>query len=277
MKCIIIIICKIKITNIFSHFYIPPYILSKFNLFKNSLTSSSVTNGCSVSFWYSKCPVIKICLPFLFEIIESNIENYNERETYWINFYQANNPLYGYNLTEGGEDPPLLIGAKNNNYKYSDELVSKIRYDIKYTDTPFKDLAIKYKCPESFINSLNIGKTRKDKSFNYPIRKSQKKINDSNIFFDLMNTTLSIQDIVKKYNSTIYVVYAINEGKRYGQDDTKYPIRIRGSRFSSKILEQIKIDLKNNIPKTQIAKKYNIGRGVLYRAINNYIGGVWYF
>ena len=24
---------------------------------------------------------------FLFEIIESNIENYNEREIYWINFY----------------------------------------------------------------------------------------------------------------------------------------------------------------------------------------------
>ena len=33
-------------------------------------------------------------------------------------------------------------------------------------------------------------------------------------------------------------------------------------------------NLKNNIPKIQIAKKYNIGRGVLYRAINNYIGGV---
>lgn len=211
---------------------------------------------------------------FLFEIIESDIENYNEREIYWINFYQANNPRYGYNLTEGGEDPPLLIGAKNNNYKYSDELVSKIRYDIKYTDTPFKDLAIKYKCPESFINGLNTGKTRKDKNFNYPIRGSQQKANDPDIFFDLMNTTLTIQDIVKKYNSTIYIVYAINEGKRYGQDNITYPIRIRGSRFSLKILKQIKTDLENNIPKTQIAKKYNIGRGVLYRAINNYIGGV---
>lgn len=74
-------------------------------------------------------------------------------------------------------------------------------------------------------------------------------------------------------NNTIYVVYAINEGKRYNQD-IKYPIRINGSKFSSKILEQIKIDLKNNIPKTQIAKKYSVGRKTLYEAINNYMGGI---
>lgn len=120
----------------------------------------------------------------------------------------------------------------------------------------------------------HIWRNGKYKSFDYPIRKSQKKINDSNIFFDLMNTILSIKDIAKKYDSTIYVVYAINEGKRYCQNDIKYPIRIRGSRFSSKILKQIEIDLKNNIPKTQIAKKYNIERGVLYRVINNHIGGI---
>lgn len=138
---------------------------------------------------------------------------------------------------------------------------------------PFKDLAIKYKCTESFINDLNTGRTRKDKSFNYPIRSSQKETNDFNIFFDLINTTLSIKDIADKYNNTIYVVYAINEGKRYNQN-IKYPIRINGSKFSSKILEQIKIDLKNNVPKTQIAKKYNVGRKTLYEAINNYMGGI---
>lgn len=152
--------------------------------------------------------------------------------------------------------------------------MSKIKYDIKYTDISFKDLTIKYKCTESFINDLNIGRTRKDESFNYPIRSSQKKINDSNIFFDLINTTLSIKDIAKKYNSTIYIVYAINEGKRYNQNNIEYPIRINGSKFSSKILKQIKMDLENNIPKTQIAKKYNVGRKTLYTAIDNYMGGI---
>lgn len=150
----------------------------------------------------------------------------------------------------------------------------KIKYDIKYTNISFKNLAIKYKCAESFIKDLNIGRTRKDKIFDYPIRSSQKKINDSRIFFDLINTTLSIKDIAEKYNSTIHIVYAINEGKRYNQDDIKYPIRVNGSKFSSEILKQIKIDLKNNIPKTQIAKKYNIGRSTLYELINNNIGGI---
>ena len=143
-----------------------------------------------------------------------------------------------------------------------------------YTDISFKDLAIKYKCTESFINDLNTGKARKDKTFNYPIRGSKKKISDPNIFFDLINTTLSIKDIAKKYNSTIYIVYAINEGKRYNQSNIEYPIRINSSKFSLEILKQIKIDLENNIPKTQIAKKYNVGRKTLYTAIDNYMEGI---
>ena len=37
---------------------------------------------------------------FSFEIIEENIENYNEREEYWINYFNTLSP-HGYNLGNG--------------------------------------------------------------------------------------------------------------------------------------------------------------------------------
>ena len=42
---------------------------------------------------------------FELEILEelSNTDDINEREKYWIKFYNSNNPEYGYNKTEGGD------------------------------------------------------------------------------------------------------------------------------------------------------------------------------
>lgn len=40
---------------------------------------------------------------FIFSILEEcTIENINEREIYWISFYQSNKMQYGYNKTDGG-------------------------------------------------------------------------------------------------------------------------------------------------------------------------------
>lgn len=49
---------------------------------------------------------------FTFEILETQIEDYNERERIWINFFQSNNRDFGYNLTDGGESPPIHYGRK---------------------------------------------------------------------------------------------------------------------------------------------------------------------
>lgn len=47
---------------------------------------------------------------FSYEIIEENLtkEEANEREKYYIKFYNSNNPEYGYNLTSGGEGHSLF-------------------------------------------------------------------------------------------------------------------------------------------------------------------------
>jgi group I intron endonuclease len=40
-------------------------------------------------------------------------ENMNNRERYWIKFYDSTNHKIGYNITDGGEGTPGLFGAKN--------------------------------------------------------------------------------------------------------------------------------------------------------------------
>ena len=60
---------------------------------------------------------------FLFEIIEEcNLEDLNEKEKYYIEFY--NTLEKGYNCREGGSDQ---IGEKNNNTKLVNKDVIKIR------------------------------------------------------------------------------------------------------------------------------------------------------
>ena len=61
---------------------------------------------------------------FSYEIIEEcSIEELNQKETYWINFYQSN--IDGYNKNEGGLSN--LIGSQNPKAKLTEEDVIKIR------------------------------------------------------------------------------------------------------------------------------------------------------
>lgn len=54
---------------------------------------------------------------FKFEIIEEvQPQKINEREKYWIAFYQSTNPSIGYNMTNGGEDTNTYA------YKTNDEM-----------------------------------------------------------------------------------------------------------------------------------------------------------
>lgn len=56
---------------------------------------------------------------FIFDTIEECKENkLNEREIFWISYYNSNDPKYGYNLTEGGD------GLRG--YKCSQELKNKM-------------------------------------------------------------------------------------------------------------------------------------------------------
>ena len=105
---------------------------------------------------------------FSFEIIEEcEKEELNEKEQYYINFY--NTYFDGYNETTGGQ-------SGNNNYsmKISKENLLEIYNLLMNTDIPQKDIAEKFNVGQDVISTINHGKSRRLDGYVYPLRQSKK-------------------------------------------------------------------------------------------------------
>lgn len=124
---------------------------------------------------------------FSFEVIEEcEIDKLNDREIYWIAYYNANNKNNGYNLTEGGSSVSPL--------KLTQEDVLQI---IKYLSTTVisqQDLAQMFNVSQRTISSINTGETWIQEDINYPIRKS----GIVNKFKGIDTNSLKIEDEIKK-------------------------------------------------------------------------------
>lgn len=107
---------------------------------------------------------------FSFEVIEqSSIDKLDERESYWIRFY--NSIEDGYNTIPGGvKGVPFPT-------KLSDEEVNKICALLKDSSLLQKDIARIFNVHENTIQNINVGKSRRLLNWDYPIRsKSIKNI-----------------------------------------------------------------------------------------------------
>lgn len=168
---------------------------------------------------------------FLFEVIEGPVENYNEREKYWIKYYNCKTPN-GYNLTDGGEEPPILYGENNNNASHSQEQINEIKYLLKNSDLSMVEISKKFHYKtSSTISAINIGRNWFDPNEEYPLRKlkNQKIVSSdiiNSIIFELLNSKSSQKDIAKKYNVGRHIVTAINTGENHRKENLSYPLRI---------------------------------------------------
>lgn len=157
---------------------------------------------------------------FYYEIIESHVSNYNEREKYWIKFYNSLAPN-GYNLLEGGEQYPNLSGVKNAGSAIKDvETLNLIISDLKYSDLTLVDISKKYGVPLNTIHGVNQGRTYHNAEFDYPIRKEKivvklTKKDVENLIIDLLDNKLTIKEIGDKYNVSDVTVNCINTGKTH--------------------------------------------------------------
>lgn len=74
---------------------------------------------------------------FEFSIEEINSENIfeslNERECYWINYYNSNDPNFGYNLSKGGRNSSI---SKNKMTRHKKETIEKIRKSLIGSKNP---------------------------------------------------------------------------------------------------------------------------------------------
>lgn len=175
---------------------------------------------------------------FYYEILEENIENYNEREKYWIEKLQCKVP-YGYNLTDGGEEPPTFYGENHPRSVILDNTILSIIEDLKQNILTQRQIAEKYDTNTQMITSINVGKTHKIEGLQYPIRVgtpyhlSEKEIEE--IQWLLINTQFTIKNIAEYYNVSTGTIKHINSGKNHYNLKLKYPLktgRAKGEKYS---------------------------------------------
>lgn len=207
---------------------------------------------------------------FWFEILESQVDNYNEREKYWIRYYNSKTP-FGYNILNGGDEPPRYSGDKHSSTKISDALVSKLKIDLRETNTSLSQLANKYGISKKQVLRINQGLSRANLNEDYPIRKNPNingKLNEEDVdnIIDLLKYTYRFNgDIAKQYGVDVHIISKINSGAAHKRENEKYPIRIWKSSGTilftyEQVTEIIETLLKTKESIASIARRYNVNR-----------------
>lgn len=161
----------------------------------------------------------------ILEIVD-NKEKLNERERYWIKFYDTY--FNGYNQTIGGSNPtkPIFTDDKI-------DTVIQMLLDDSYT---YNDIIQKTGISMTHIYNINTGKRRRRDDLNYPLRKSnvkgtkglkfsQKECYD--IHLEILKTKKTFKQIAEKYKCDATTIRRINQGvcKAYHLDTFEYPLR----------------------------------------------------
>ena len=100
---------------------------------------------------------------FSFDIIEyCDKKSLNEKEKYWINFYNSRNKSFGYNIAEGGSNShPVAL---------SQDDVDIIKTLLNDTNISQLDISKKFNVTQRTISYINKGSIWFDENIKYPIR-----------------------------------------------------------------------------------------------------------
>ena len=199
---------------------------------------------------------------FYYEILESQIENYDEREQYWIEKYHSLVPD-GYNITPGGAGAGTGIYAPGSVFKKEEELMKCIE-EISSTDKSFINIAKKFDCSPEVISAINSGERYKIDGMEYPLRQtrySQDLLKQ--ICYSLKyENDLSMNAIAKKYNIDISQLSEINWGKIHYISSEEYPLRWWRSRdIDERVVNLVFHDIVfSDLSMSEIAEKHSISK-----------------
>lgn len=163
---------------------------------------------------------------FDFQIIEWT-DNYNEREKYWIEWYNCYKP-YGYNICEGGGYLPNQQGENHSQAKISKETARAIQTDLLNWDIPARQIVKKYHTTQKTVESINSGHTWNYWNLEYPLRPSERELNNIKALkvIEMIQTTeLSFTEIGRRVGWGCSQISMINKGKNHHQDNLSYPLR----------------------------------------------------
>jgi group I intron endonuclease len=101
---------------------------------------------------------------FIFSILEEcSVDVLDEREIYWIAFY--NSYKNGYNETLGGSSPTY--------YKFDVEIIEKVKYYLLETSYIYEEISNKLNISLGMISEINNGLRYKDENLSYPLRQKE--------------------------------------------------------------------------------------------------------
>ena len=202
---------------------------------------------------------------FEFSILESQVENYDEKEQYWIQYYNSLVPN-GYNVAPGGQGVGNGVLAPGSSIKDSN-ILSNLIDDIITSEKSLIKLAEEYHISYGVINEINQGHTYYNKELHYPLRNSNKYSKDklNQITYALKyELDKSLTDIAQEYEIDKSFLNDINQGHSYYREYLTYPIRKGKMKNAEEIYPQIKnLLLTSNIPQKDIAKQFNCSRQIV--------------
>lgn len=215
---------------------------------------------------------------FYYEVLEHQIEDYNEKEIFWIEKYNSKIPN-GYNIADGGNWYPHQSGIYYHSAAIkNEETLNYIYEELLYTKKSLTDIGKENNIDHGVIWRINNGQSYANKNFTYPLREiniSKEKL--KRIVYDLKNTDLSYTEICQNYGISKQSLIGINSGKRFFQDYLDYPIRrvaFSGNGANKDEVQKIKDDLiSKKYKRIELAKKYNCSCNTINR-INK---GISYF
>lgn len=163
---------------------------------------------------------------FSFKII-GWFEDYNEKEKFYIKFFNSLAPN-GYNILDGGQEPPVKKGEENGFAKISNETAFLIKQDLKNWDIPRKNIAKKYNVSKDLLRHMIEGTTWYDEKEIYPLRPSETYLDElkaDKIIKDLILTNIPLNQLGPKYGWGRSSAKEINQGRNHHRDNLIYPIR----------------------------------------------------
>lgn len=194
-------------------------------------------------------------------ILESQIENYDEREQYWIKKLDTLTPN-GYNIAIGGQGTGNGINSVNSLIK-SEDVLNQIREKLKEDTMSMAKIAEMFNVTQAVITGINTGTYYFDSEIQYPIRESKKYSEEKckQLVYSLRyELDKSIAQIAQEYQIDYSQLLEINQGKIHRMEWIKdYPIRKSKEVRVIEVVDNIIDDLLNStLKQKEIAAKYNV-------------------
>ena len=187
---------------------------------------------------------------FYYEILEKDIENYDEREKYWIKYYNSIAPN-GYNILSGGEKNPVLYGKDNPKNTLTEQQVQDIIEELLYTNNSQRKIAQNNNTTEKIVNSITSGETHYQNDLSYPLRVKGchfSKNTLQEIIWLLQNTSASLQSIADFYGLAKGTIAQINNGKSHNNLLLNYPLKkVTGISLTPKQVGKLLLKMEENI------------------------------